>query len=389
MDHLRICARVDLDAISHNIHFIRQHLRDGGGDAGIIAVIKADAYGHGALPIASYMEKHSLVRGFAVATYEEARELYDGGIKSPVLILGYTFPHTYKDIIQCGFRPVIFTTDMATDYAAAADACQKKVYCHIKIDTGMSRIGFGVTDEACDKIKKIFEENHSLVPEGIFTHFARADEADKTPTRIQTEAFETIISKLEKRGLTFPIVHASNSAAILEYDKAWFDCVRAGIIIYGLMPSDEVQQGYDLRPVLSLYSRIVMIKEIKKGTAVSYGGTYIADQDRRIATIPVGYADGYSRGLSGKGAVLIHKKRAPIIGRICMDQLMVDVTDIPEASLFDEVTLIGSDGDEKITLEELGDQSGRFNYEFACCLGNRIPRLYYSDGELIDTKEYY
>ena len=387
MDQLRVCAKIDLDALTANIRIIHEAL---GGDTkpGIFAVIKADAYGHGALPLARYMERDPYISGFAVATFEEAMELYDGGIRAPILILGFTFAHTYQDVVRYGIRPTIFTREMAEEYARAAEAVGKDVCCHIKLDTGMGRIGYTVDEQSADEIAGIFGEYPRLVPEGIFTHFARADETDKGPTDVQFEKYSRMVAMLKERGVTFQIHHAANSAAILDYPKAHFDRVRAGIILYGLMPSDEVGSG-KLQPLLSLHSHIVYIKEVDAGTAISYGGTYVTDRRRRIATIPVGYADGYCRQLSGKGSVLLHGKRAPIVGRICMDQFMIDVTEIPEAQILDEVTLIGKDGDERITLEELGGLSGRFNYEFACDLGNRIPRLYYADGELIDTKEYF
>ena len=387
MDQLRVCAKIDLDALTANIRTIHEALGKE-TKTGIFAVIKADAYGHGALPLARYMERDPLISGFAVATFEEAMELYDGGIRAPILILGYTFSHTYQDVVRYDIRPTIFTRQMAEDYARAAEAVKKDVHCHIKLDTGMGRIGYTVDGQSADEIAGIFSEFPRLLPEGIFTHFARADETDKTATDAQFEKYSRMISMLKERGVDFSIHHAANSAAILDYPEAHFDRVRAGIILYGLMPSDEV--GSDkLQPLLSLHSHIVYIKEVEAGTAISYGGLYVAKEKRRIATIPIGYADGYCRQLSNKGSVLIHGKRAPIVGRVCMDQFMVDVTDIPEARILDEVTLIGKDGDERITLEELGTLSGRFNYEFACDLGNRIPRLYYADGELIDTKEYF
>ena len=390
MDSMRICARIDLDAISSNIRVARKRLESATKKLPqIFAVVKADAYGHGVLPIARYLAKDNNVSGFAVATFEEAMELYDDGIRLPIIILGYTFEHTYKDVARCGIRPTIFTKEMAYAYQRASEETGCRVNCHIKIDTGMGRIGYHVCEESADEIAAFFADCKGLVPEGIFTHFARADEKDKTPTGKQLAAFNKMRDMLKDRGVSFDISHASNSAAILEYDAAIFDAVRAGIIIYGMMPSDEVGSGYGLKPALSLYSHIVYIKEVEAGTPISYGGTFVTTSKSRIATIPVGYGDGYPRGLSSKGFVLIRGKRAPIIGRVCMDQCMVDVTDIPEAELLDEVTILGRDGDEEITIEELGELSGRFNYEFACDLGNRIPRLYYSDGELVDTKEYY
>ena len=397
MEKMRVCARIDLDGLSSNLRAIQKAIGAASSEEEtaqviknrIYAVVKADAYGHGALPLAKYLEKDDSIIGFAVATFEEAMELYEGGIKKQILILGYTFPETYADVVRFGFRPTVFTKKMAEEYEHAAETVGKDVYCHIKLDTGMGRIGFPWGMEGAGEIYSIFKTNKRLVPEGIFTHFARADEADKAATEEQLLRFNDSILHLKEKGLYFSIVHASNSAAIMEYPKAHFGHVRAGIILYGLWPSDEVDHSFSLKPLLSLHSHIVHIKTVEKGTPISYGGTYRADSKRRIATIPVGYGDGYCRGLSNKGSVLIRGKRAPVVGRVCMDQFMADITDIPEAKLLDEVTLIGADGDERITIEELGKLSGRFNYEFACGLGNRIPRLYYQDNELIDTKEYY
>lgn len=386
MDQLRVCAKINLDAITSNIISMHNVLS---AKAGMYAVIKADGYGHGALPIASYIQNNPHISGFAAATFEEAMELIDGGIKAPVLILGYTFSHTYRDVVRLGIRPTIFTEEMAKSYAHEAASQNKDVHCHIKIDTGMGRIGYTVSEEHADEIASIFHRYPNLIPEGIFTHFARADETDKTSTDLQYKQFVHMLALLEERDVHFKFRHASNSAAIMEYPAAHLDMVRAGIILYGMWPSDEVDHHFPLQPAMSLHSHIVYLKETGKDFAISYGGTYRTKRPSRIATIPVGYGDGYARGLSGKGSVLIHGKRAPIVGRVCMDQFMVDVTDIPEASLLDEVTLLGKNGTDEITMEELGALSGRFNYEFACDLGNRIPRLYYADGELVDSKEYF
>ena len=386
MDQLRICAKINLDAITSNIISMHKVLST---KAGMYAVIKADGYGHGALPIAGYIQNNPHISGFAAATFEEAMELIEGGISAPVLILGYTFAHTYRDVVRLGIRPTIFTEEMAKSYAHEAASQNKDVYCHVKIDTGMGRIGYTVSEEHADEIASIFHRYPNLIPEGIFTHFARADETDKASTDRQYKQFVHMLSLLEERGIHFKFRHASNSAAIMEYPAAHLDMVRAGIILYGMWPSDEVDHHFPLQPAMSLHSHIVYLKETGKDFAISYGGTYRTKRPSRIATIPVGYGDGYARGLSGKGSVLIHGKRAPIVGRVCMDQFMVDVTDIPEASLLDEVTLLGKNGTDEITMEELGSLSGRFNYEFACDLGNRIPRLYYADGELVDSKEYF
>lgn len=240
----------------------------------------------------------------------------------------------------------------------------------------MGRIGYRDINEAVPEILKISKLPHIEI-EGIFTHFARADEAETTPAYVQLEKFQQFISRLEEEGLSIPMKHALIVLELSCMKEANMDAVRAGIILYGLYPSDEVEkEPVALRPVMELKTHISYVKTVEKGTAISYGGTFITEKETKVATIPVGYADGYCRGLSNKGYVLIHGKRAPILGRVCMDQFMVDVTEIQDAKILDEVTLLGRDGKEKITLEELGDLSGRFNYEFACCISKRVPRVY-------------
>ncbi len=398
MEHMRVHARVDLDAIVNNIEQMKNRLN---AETQIAVVIKADGYGHGSLPIAMELSDIPYVWGFCVATCEEALELRMHGIKKPILILGYSFSEDYDSLIKNDIRPTVFTYEMAKEYSDAAVRLKRQVSIHIKIDTGMGRIGFYPDEDSADTIADIFKLPN-LIPEGIFTHFARADESDLSATDVQFDKFTGMIDMCEKKGVTFKIRHCSNSAGILAFKKGNLDMVRAGITTYGLWPSDEVDRDMALIPALSLYSHVVYVKDIQKGQAISYGGTFVAEHPMRIATIPVGYADGYSRGLSGRGYVLIHEKKAPILGRVCMDQFMVDVTDIPDVSVRDEVVLIGAashdevgnDGTAaagdaaRITMEELGDISGRFNYEFVCDLGMRIPRLYYRHGELFAEKIY-
>ncbi|MDE7249428.1 MAG: alanine racemase, partial [Lachnospiraceae bacterium] len=267
---------------------------------------------------------------------------------------------------------------------------RKKAMVHIKVDTGMSRIGIRANEEGVSFVKEAFD-TEGIEIEGIFTHFARADENDKSFAENQLREFEEFIKKIRlETGKEFPIRHCSNSAGIIEIPRANMDMVRAGIILYGLWPSNQVEQNIvELTPALSLYSQIVYVKEIEAGTPVSYGGTFTAPSRMRIATIPAGYGDGYPRGLSGKGYVLVHGRKAPVLGRVCMDQFMIDVTDIPEAKQGDKVTLIGRDGQETITVEMLGELSGRFNYELVCNLGKRIPRVYTKGGKILCTRDYY
>ena len=374
----RIYASIDLDAVSSNLENMKKNIKE---DTQIIAVLKADGYGHGAVPIAQHIEKIPYIWGIAVACVEEGLALREAGIKKPVLILGYTFPEDYEIMIANDFRPTVFTWEMAVELSDAAGKVGKTVKIHIKLDTGMSRIGYRNIEKDVPEILKI-SKLPNLEIEGVFTHFARADEVSKDPAFAQLDKYNRFVAALEDAGLQIPMKHCSNSAAIMRMPEANMNAVRAGIILYGMYPSEDVEKDtVPLKPVMTLKSRIVYIKTVEEGTAISYGGTFVTKKTTKVATIPIGYADGYSRGLSSKGFVLIRGKRAPILGRVCMDQFMVDVTDIPEAKLHDEVTLIGADGDERITLEELGELSGRFNYEFACCISKRVPRIFVSEKE--------
>lgn len=372
------CSRgyieVDLDAIVENVRNMKEKLVPG---TRIMCVIKTDGYGHGSVPIAAKLEKLDFMWGFAVATAEEAHELRLAGIRKPILILGYTFPYCYEQLAEEEIRPAVFRRDSLEQLQAASKRTGKPIKVHIKVDTGMSRIGITPDEEGLKLIEDL-KERAGIEIEGIFTHFARADEADKSSAEEQLESFRGFVSMAEKRlGSSIPLKHCSNSASILEMRQADMDLVRAGIAIYGLYPSEEVSRtAVELKPALSLYSRIVYLKTIHKGQSVSYGGTFTAERDMRVATVPLGYGDGYPRSLSGKGHVLICGKAAPILGRICMDQFMVDVSDIPEAEEDGRVVLLGSDGGARISAEELGELSGRFNYELVCDFGKRIPRIY-------------
>lgn len=391
-DYQRIWAEVDLDAVIGNLEKIKANVTP---ETLVMAVIKTDGYGHGAVPIARELERLDFVYGYAVATAEEALILRHSDIYKPILILGYTFPYSYEKLIMEEIRMTVFRYDTLKELSDVSVALKKQGICkkariHIKVDTGMSRIGVTPDEEGLTFVKKAFE-TEGIETEGIFTHFARADEADKTSAISQLTEFKNFLTMVKKEtGKEIPVKHCSNSAGIIELPQANMDLVRAGIILYGLWPSDQVRKDIvKLTPALSLYSRIVYVKEIKKGTPVSYGGTFTAPHDMWVATVPAGYGDGYPRGLSGKGYVCLHGKKAAILGRVCMDQFMVDVTEIPETRQGDQVTLIGRDGQEEITMEMLGELSGRFNYELACDLGKRIPRVYKKGGEILCTRDYY
>lgn len=382
----RVYAKIDLDAVTYNMEQMKQRVN---GDTKIMAVIKSDGYGHGAVQVAEVLEKYDYIWGFAVATLDEAVVLRTEGIKKPILVLGCIFPDQYLEMLNNDIRMNVYTEEMAKEISYMARREGKTAYLHIKLDTGMARLGFAVNDESVDAIARI-SKLPNVNMEGVFTHFAKADETDKTFTKKQIRQFVTMTEKLRERGVTFPYEHCANSAAIIDVEDARFDIVRAGISTYGLYPSDEVKKdAVHLKPALALKSHVAFVKEIEAGTPVSYGGTFVAEKKMKIATVPVGYGDGYPRSLSGKGYVLIRGKKANILGRICMDQFMVDVTDIEGVSFGDKVTLIGRDGNELISVECLSELSGRFNYEFICALGKRIPRVYVKNGKIAEQVDYF
>ena len=387
----RTWAQIDLDAAAHNFKEIRRYV---GNRSMVCCVIKADAYGHGAVRMAEEYEALG-ADWLALSNIEEALQVRRAGIKLPLLVLGYTPAEAAdvlaeNDIAQCAY---------SAEYCAAlsenAVKSGVKVKIHVKVDTGMSRLGFYFQDIERDKeaVSVVAEacRRPGLIPEGIFTHFAVADggENGKAFTLKQFSCFMALIAELEKQGVTFKIHHCANSGAILDYPEMHLDMVRAGVILYGMEPSLSVEHHADFRPVLSLHSVISHVKEIEPGSDISYDRTFTAKGRMRVATIPVGYGDGYPRSLSNKGYVLIHGKKAPIRGRVCMDQFMVDVTDIPDVKFGDKVTLVGKDGDEFLPVETLSDLSGRFNYEFVCDLGKRIPREYIQNGQVIEQVDYF
>ncbi|MDE7133095.1 MAG: alanine racemase [Lachnospiraceae bacterium] len=386
-NYQRVHAAIDLNAVCYNMEQMHRNLS---AHTKMIGVIKTDGYGHGAVQIGRELEKMDYVFGYAVATAEEALILRHAGLGKPILILGYTFPYCYKELIRQDIRPAIFREDTVDELAACARRLGKSVKVHVKVDTGMTRVGIRPDESGLAFVDKVLH-TEGIELEGMFTHFARADERDKTAAMEQLTLIRNFMNLAEKEsGYRIPVKHCANSAGLIEIREADMDVVRAGITLYGLWPSPEVSRDIvNLQPVLSLKSHIVYIKEVEAGVPVSYGGTYVTPKRMRIATIPVGYGDGYPRGLSGKGYVLIRGRRAPILGRVCMDQFMVSVEEIPEAAEGDEVTLIGTDGKEQITMEELGELSGRFNYELACDLGKRIPRVYLKNGRITATKDYY
>lgn len=384
--YTRICARIHLDAIEYNFEMMYKNLRR---DVQMLAVIKTDGYGHGAVQIAHMLEEKEYIWGYAAATCEEAVLLRKQGVKKPVLVLGCIFPDQLRLAVEQDIRVTVYRKETAQQLSEIAQELGKKAYIHVKLDTGMSRLGFPVCEESVRIIREICTMP-GIEAEGMYTHFAKADETDKTFTKKQIEAYMYMKRALEERGIHLRFCHCSNSAGIIDIPEANMDLVRAGISIYGLYPSDEVEkENVPLKPAMELISHVSHVKWAEPGTPVSYGGTYVTERRTKIVTVPAGYGDGYPRSLSNKGYVLIHGKKAPIIGRVCMDQFMADATDIENVKFGDKVTLIGEDGDEKLPVEVLSELSGRFNYEFVCDLGKRIPREYVRHGRVVEQVDYF
>ncbi len=370
----RIYARINMDNLRFNIDKMKSGIKD---DMKVLAVVKADAYGHGAVGVSQRIR--DMVDYFGVATIDEAMELRNAGITEPILIIGYTDSEDFLKLIDYDITQAVYDVSECERLSQVAVAAGTKIKVHIKVDTGMGRIGFPWDEAGVEQALKL-KCMPGLEIEGIFTHYAKADEADKTYSYMQKERFLSFIQGMEDGGVTFAIKHIDNSAGTMEIDDDEFDMVRLGIVTYGLYPSEEVDKSIEIKPVMSLISHVSHVKTVQAGTAISYGGTYVADSDRRIATVTVGYADGYPRAQSNLGRVIVRGEYAPIVGRVCMDQLMIDVTDIPEVSVKDEVILIGGTGDKYISVEEVAQYANSFNYELVCHIGRRVPHVYNENG---------
>ncbi len=373
-------VKIDLDTIAANMDTIRAHT-----GVPVMAVVKADAYGHGAIPVARLLEGKCSF--FGVSSILEAMELRRAGIYNPILILGHTPTSAFPTLVQAEIRPTIYTLADAEALSRTALRAGKTAAFHLAVDTGMSRIGFQATEESaelCVKIAKL----PGLFAEGIFSHFAGADCENLDKARAQAEKFDAFVELLRQKGLTIPIRHMDNSAGIANFEKH-YELVRAGIVLYGMFPSEFVEKDrMPIQPALQWRSRVTHVKTLEAGREISYGGTYVTAKPTVVATVPAGYADGYRRGLSGKFHVLIHGQKAPILGRICMDQMMVDVTHIPNVQPEDPVVLVGRDGEEEITMEEISAATDSFNYEFMCGISRRVPRYYCSQGEVVRSVYY-
>lgn len=376
-------AEIDLDALRHNVREIRRIVKPG---TGLMAVVKANAYGHGVVPVCR-AALDSGVSWLGVALLQEALQLRRSGITAPIVVLGYTPDEDAAEVVANDISQTVFTVENALVLAAAARKIGRKARVHIKIDTGMSRLGFPVSQETLQAILRL-AGIPELAVEGIYTHFATSDEADKSFVKEQFARFRWILGKLEEMGLAIPWKHCANSGAVIDLPETHLDLVRPGIILYGHYPSDQVRHDtVDLKPVMSLKARVAFVKEVPANTSISYGRIYYTSRTSRIATIPLGYADGYLRLLSNRGEVLVHGRRAPVVGRVCMDQMMVDVTDIPGVVQGDEVVLMGRQGSEEITAEELAKRLGTVNYELLCMISERVPRVYTGSSEQKVTGE--
>ncbi len=366
----RAYAKIDLTAVSRNFDALKKKL---GSNTRVMAVVKADAYGHGSVRVAQTLQDKADY--FAVATLSEGVELRAAGIRNPVLILGYTSPLEYEQLLRYNIIPAIYDVDEARLLDTVAKNSGKKAVVHIAVDTGMSRIGFRDDGEGAQAVKEISQLENTVI-EGIFSHYATADCEDKAFAKVQKERFDNFICLLGKEGIEIPLKHMSNSAGAIEFDDN-YDMVRLGIALYGLYPSDEVDRTKaELTPAMEVISHVIHVKDIEKGTGVGYGQIYTAPAKRRIATVAVGYADGFKRCLTGKGYVLIHGIKAPLVGKVCMDQIMVDVTDIPDVRVGDKAVILGKSGNAEITAEQLGALCHSFSYEVICTFMPRIRRFY-------------
>lgn len=373
-------VQIDLDAVAANFDAI---CRKAG--TAVMAVVKANAYGHGAVPIARLLQDRCAF--FGVSSASESLELRRAGIKTPILILGHTPAAVFPAIVKEGIRPAIFNYEDAQALSEQAQRQGVTASFHFAVDTGMSRIGFQADEASADVCARI-AALPGLNPEGLFSHFATADCQDLTRSMEQAERFEKFDRMLRDRGVAVRLRHLDNSAGLMNFSRH-YDMVRAGIVLYGLYPSDEVPpERLPLLPAMSWYSRVTHVKLLESGREISYGGTYVTDRPTLTATVSVGYADGYRRSLSSRFYVLIRGKRAPILGRVCMDQIIVDVTDIADVRPGDPVVLMGRSGEERISAEEIAEQAGSFNYEFICGVGHRVPRVYLQNGRIVERIDY-
>ena len=377
-------AEINLDNLTHNMREIRKL---SGVETQVMAVIKADGYGHGATKIAQALLDNG-ASSLAVAVLDEAIELRQAGFKVPIFILGYTQPDRAEEVVKYDLEQSVFSLEAAKALSSAAITQDKTILVHIKIDTGMGRVGLQADNNALEVIKAIYNLPNLKI-KGIFTHFATADEINKNYTQMQFDKFSWICTKLEEQGIKIEIKHCGNSATIIDLPDMHLNMVRAGIMLYGLAPSEDVMLNkIELKQVMSLKARITHVKEIEVGQSVSYGRKFVADKKTIIASLPIGYADGYTRLLTGKAEALVKGQRVPVVGSICMDQCMIDVTGIEDVKVGDEVVLFGQQGEAFISIDEVAKKLGTINYEVVCMISRRIPRVYVRNGEIVEVLNY-
>ncbi len=377
----RTYVKIDLDALNYNVTNIKKKI----GNTRLLVVIKADAYGHGAKQVAAELEGKCDFLG--VACIEEALELINGSINTPILILGYVSPQDYEAVVKYNIRIPVFSLESAKALSEEAARQGKTALFHLALDTGMSRLGLLCTEEnlnLCEEICAL----PNIKAEGVFSHLATADEADLSRAEKQVQLFDSFVAKLEERGMHFEIKHIDNSAGSVNFSNN-YDMARCGMIVYGLYPSENVPAApIPLKPVMSWHSVVTCVKELQPGAEISYGGTYKVKKQMRVAVVAVGYADGYPRALSNSGRVIINGCYAPILGRVCMDLLIVDVTAIPSVSVETPVTLIGQEGNCNITVEDIANAAGSFNYEQVCRISRRVTRVYCKGGKTVQKINY-
>lgn len=380
----RAWAEIDLDAIAHNTREIKKLT---GNRVEMMGVVKADAYGHGVLEVVRTLLDNGVAQ-LAVSMLDEAIQIRKMGIDVPILVLSYTDPAKADEIVLNRVTQTVFSMDLAQALSAAAVRLGKDVKIHVKVDTGMTRVGFMPGYSAVKNIMEI-AKMPGIILEGIFTHFASADESDSSYTIMQFERFMSLCTELARVGIHIPVKHVCNSAAILQYPEMYLDVVRPGVILYGLYPSKEVARKIDLRPAMTLKANVILVKDVDSDVCISYGRTFRTSRKSRIATVPIGYADGYTRLMSNKGRMLVNGEFAPVVGRICMDQCMIDVTDLKhEVSVGDEVVIFGKQNGACISVDEIADQVGTINYELVCIIGKRIPRVYLKGGKICSVLNY-
>lgn len=367
-----VWAEINLDNYTHNIKEIQKRYPK----VKIMAVVKADGYGHGALQVAQAGILGGAER-LAIAIVAEGIELRKAGFTVPIQVLGGTLENQLEQVVDYDLIQTVFDFEIPKALSKIAQKKGKQVKVHLKVDTGMGRLGV-LPEQAAELAAKIITLPHVDL-EGVMTHLATADEEDKSYTEVQIKRYRQVLNDLFERGVNIPIKHVANSAAIIDLPDLRFDLVRPGVMAYGLWPSQEVKPDLDLKSVMSWKARIVHLKELPRGSSISYGRTFVTEKRSKIATLPLGYADGYSRSLSNKGQVLIKGQRAKLVGRVCMDQIMIDVSHISDISIGEEVVLLGSQGNERISAEEIASWIGTINYEIVCLVNRRVPRYYISN----------